>query len=636
MRSIIFKISFAIAFLLGNMAGVLAQSEAQDSVFTLSTIQVVADKIRQEAVGSVQEVWAAERLEKLSSNDVAALLQSETATYIKSYGLGSLATSSVRGGSAGHLLLLWNGLPIHSPMLGLLDLALLPMQAAESIHFTKGGNAAMWGSGAIGGVLGMDNEADFSRRWRIKSSSQLGSFGHFRQALELGVGNKKLQSVSKLSHQQAENDFSYWLAAGLPRRRQANARLSQQAWQQDLYWKASHRHHFALHAWWQQSDRQIPPTNVQNRSEAYQLDQSARFMATYKSPVEKGLWSAKLAFFDEQLDFFDDRIRLASESRFRTYLAEFSRQWFWGSSELLLGNFHTQTRAWSAGYREDVPSEYRTALFAAWKHTGKLFQAQLSFRQEMVDAALIPFAPALGFQWQLAPALAIKGKVSRNYRLPTLNDRFWLPGGNPDLLAEVGWSQELSLVHEKKRSLFSLEASLSIFNRNITNWILWSIQDGQPHWSANNIAQVWSRGVEPRLSATYTLGEFKLQSRLGYDYIRSTNQLALTNPRIRAGEQLIYTPVHQAFGSFAADWKNFHLHYQHHFTGASSGINDLLPAFFLGNARFQYGTTTKKHRLLLHLSIHNIWNTNYLVVERRPMPGIHFQTGINFHFNQNK
>lgn len=636
MRSIVFKIFLLIGVLTGSAAEGLAQSEERDSALTIPTIQVVAAKIRQEAVGSVHEVWAAERLEKLAHNDLAVLLQSETGTYIKSYGLGSLATSSVRGGSAGHLLLLWNGLPIHSPMLGLLDLALLPVQVAESIHFTKGGNAAMWGSGAIGGVVGMDNAADFSRQWQIKSSSQVGSFGHFRQALQLGIGNKKLQSVSKFSHQEAENDFSYFLAAGLPRRQQTNARLSQQSWNQDWYWKASNRHHFALHAWWQQSDRQIPPTNVQTRSEAQQFDRTARFVAAYTSPSEAGLWSAKLGFFDEKLDFFDDLTRLASNSRFRTYLAEVSRQWFWGRSELLLGNFHTQTRAWSEGYRGDIPSEYRTALFAAWKHTGKLFQAQLSFRQEMVDTSLIPLAPAFGFDWQLAPALAIRGKVSRNYRLPTLNDRFWSPGGHPDLLPEIGWSQEITMAHKRSSRQFTLEASLSIFNRNINNWILWIIQDGQPYWSANNIAQVWSRGLEPRLSMTYELGTLKLQSQLGFDYIRSTNQIALNSPRIKAGEQLIYTPIHQAFGSFAVDWNNFHLRYQHHFTGASRGINDPLPAFYLGNARFQYVAMAKRHRAVLHLAIHNVWNTDYLVVERRPMPGIHFQTGINFHFNQNK
>ncbi len=607
-----------------------------DTVLFIPEVEVVAAKIRQQTTGSTTQSWTSEQLEKLPANNLAELLDSETGTYIKSYGQGSLATSSVRGGSAGHTLVLWNGLPVQSPMLGLLDLALLPVQAVESIDFTRGGNAALWGSGAIGGVLNLDNQADFSQKFNIKTSTQFGSFGQVQQQFKVGLGNKKIQSTTRLSHQQADNDFYYFLADGLPERQQTNARLSQQYLLQDIYWKIDDRHQLAVHFWRQQTDRQIPPTNVQTRSKARQDDLATRLILDFRRTISTGLWQLKTAFFEEHLNYFDDQNLLESRSLFRTYLGEITGQWSWRKRHrFLVGNTHTLTRAWSAGYRENVPEEYKTAFFVSWKYHWKKLNTQVSLRQEIVDGNMVPLVPAFGFDYSILPQFILKGKVSRNYRLPTLNDRFWKPGGNPDLMPESGWSQELTLTQKIKKKNLEAEVSLTAYNRNIDNWILWSIKEGESFWSANNITKVWSRGLEPRLSVAYFFKNIKLQLRGGYDHIRSTNEVVVQNPKMEAGEQLIYTPMHQAFGVFSFEWKTLHVAYRHNYTGATDGINDPLEAFTTGNVRLQYSGAIEKFKATLFFNINNIWDADYLVVERRPMPGIHFQTGIHLFFNQN-
>jgi len=620
-------ILFSFLFWIPKLSG---QPIQQDTSYTISPIQVTASKIRQQAMASVNREWKATQLEKIPAKNLAELLSTEAGIYIKSYGQGSLATSSIRGGSAGHTLILWNGLPIQNPMLGQLDLALLPIQVAESINLTLGSNASMWGSGAIGGVLNMKNQADFSKKLHVESSTQLGNFGHFQQQVKLGLGNEKLQSTTKFSHQQANNDFYYFLADGLPERQQSNAQLAQQFVGQDLYWKINSQSNLALHFWWQQSDRQIPPTNVQNYSKAHQDDLATRLVLEYKHLKNNGLWNTKVGFFDEHLNYFDDIQLLESRSHFRTYLGEITGQWtLQKNNEFLIGNTHTYTRAWSAGYQENIPTEYKSALFASWKYHGKKLNTQFSLRQEMVNATFVPFIPSFGFDWHIAPTFFLKGKFSRNYRLPTFNDRFWLPGGNPDLLPESGWSQEMTLAYEFKKNKLLLNASLTTYNRIIDNWILWSKQEGQSFWSANNITKVWSRGIEPRMSITHQLKNIKWQLRGGYDYIRSTNQVTLENPKMTEGDQLIYTPVHQAFSTLSVEWNRLHIAYQHTFIGSTNGINHLLDAYQVGNVRIQYSGVFKQYKGILFFNINNIWDANYLVVERRPMPGIHFQGGLS-------
>jgi vitamin B12 transporter len=607
-----------------------------DTVVSIPQIEVTASAIRQQPAGSATQKWSPAQLAKSPAGSLADLLSMEAGTYVKNYGPGSVATSSVRGGSAGHTLILWNGLPVQNPMLGLSDLSLLPVQAATSISFTRGGNAALWGSGAIGGVLNLDNRADFSQRIVLESITRGGSFGHFQQQLTIGLGNEKLQSATRISHQQADNDFYYFVAPGLPERQQTNARFSQQLLLQDLFWKINHRHRLALHFWGQQTARQIPPTNVQSRSEAQQDDLSARLLLDYQYLAGKGLWQVKTGLFDERLDYFDDLILLESRSRFRTLFAEMTAQRQWGRwHHFFAGNTHTYTRAWSAGYLENTPSEYRTALFASWKYHREKFSSQVSLRQEMADGKLLPTLPALGIDWQFHPAFTLKGKISRNYRLPTLNDRYWMPGGNPGLLPESGWSQELALGHKMERTKLKIEISITVFNRSIDEWILWSPREGQAFWSANNITRVWSRGLEPRLSVAWVFKNMKLNLSGGYDFVRSTNQMAVEIPRMDKGDQLIYTPVHQAFGVFSFEWKSLYAAYQHTFTGPTDGINESLGAFQAGHVRLQYSGSIKKYKGTVFLNIYNIWDADYLVMERRPMPGIHFQTGIHFAFSQN-
>ena len=118
----------------------------------------------------------------------------------------------------------------------------------------------------------------------------------------------------------------------------------------------------------------------------------------------------------------------------------------------------------------------------------------------------------------------------------------------------------------------------------------------------------------------------------GYDYIRSTNQIALENPRIAAGEQLIYVPIHQGFVKTKVVYRDLQVVYRHTFTGASQGISDALPSYHIGYLRIQYQQAIKDWNALIFLQTNNIWNANYRVIERRAMPGRYFQLGINLKF----
>jgi len=608
-----------------------------DTTIVLEEIEVKSVQIRQQAIGSNVEEWDVADLQSVSSNNIADLLSSESGVFIKSYGLGSLSTSSLRGGSAGHTLVLWNGLPLQSPMLGLLDLSLLPINSAEEISLQKGGKSAAWGSGAIGGLISLKNKPDFSNKLTLASSVALGSFGYRQQQFQYGFGAKKFQSRTKIFGQQAENDFSYFIAENLPNRKQTNAGLLQQNIMQDLYWKLKNEQQLSVHLWWQNSNRQIPPTNVQNSSVARQDDRSFRGIVNWKKVGNNNILEAKGGYVKEDLDYFDAAQLLESRSEFETLFGEFTTQFSFKNNMIFhVGMTHFYTKAESEGY-ENTPFENKTALFASYRYEDKKLKIQASLREELVNGQFIPFTPDIGMNFQLFPRLHIKGKLSRNYRLPTLNDRFWKPGGNENLLPEFGWSEELTLFTYLVQSK-SIQSNFSLtgFNRIIKNWIWWSRKEGENFWSAQNLAEVKSRGAEVKLVISYEKNDWRMSLKSAYDFIHSTNQIAIENPRIAAGSQLFYTPIHRFFANGKIEWKSFSLLYQQQFSGATKGINQDLSSYFYADLRLQKNFNKNDINGSIFLSINNLWDEDYFIIERRPMPGRYFQTGINFFFYDKK
>ncbi len=618
------------------LGGVSTYAQAVvDTSLTMPAIEITASNIRNESMGFSGRSWDAEEMLKLNAQNVAELLSSESGSYLKSYGLGSIATSSVRGGNAGHTLLLWNGLPLNSPMLAQLDLSLLPIFAAESVRFTPGSNTALWGSGAIGGIIDLQNTADFSKKVVVQNKSGIGSFGRFLQQNKILIGNQKFQSITRLSLERAENDFFYNVGRGIPDKQQTNASFKQHFIMQELYWKINAKHSFSLQYWGQNSNRNIPPTIVQSKSEAQQNDVVHRLFFDLKGTLKNGVWNVKGGYFNERLDYRDQQILLKAESHFSTFIGEMSSTWSPLKGHLFLaGMTYTKSMAQADGYKNQVPEEDRTALFVSWKYGSKKYNSQFSVRQEFLDNTILPFIPSLTLEYYFQPEFKIRGKFNRNYRLPSLNDRFWIPGGNPDILPESGWSQETGIDYTLKNKKFVFLSSLTAYHRIINNWILWSQQPGEFHFSANNITSVRSYGLEPRVDLSYTFQKSIVGFKVGYDFVRAINLFDLVSPYMTAGSQLIYTPVHQISATFSMSFLKFSFMYHHQLTGKTKGINEDVDTFLVGNFRLFYQIKNKNGKAGFFMNCNNIWDADYVVVERRPMPGIHFMTGVQISFEK--
>jgi len=607
-------------------------SAQQDTSMVLSEIVIESDVVKSKVEGSKQLTFNSDDIENGQNRSLAELLYNQGNTYIRSYGPGSLSTTSVRGSSASQTLLTWQGIPLQSPLLGLVDINLIPLNGFNKIEFDKGGGSTIWGSGAIAGNINLKQQSKFSQKNAFTLGTRMGSFSFGKHFLSSEINTEKISAITNLSFESAENDFPYVPALGLAATQQTNAAYDNFNIIQHLGFKANDQNILSIDFWFQNTSKQIPPLLTQTNSVAHQKDEAIRMLVGWNRIFDHLILKTKFGYFDEHQTYFDESILLESPNNFKSFFAESIIKLYLknkGQVEIGLSN---QLNVGEANlYHGDI-KENRVAIYGSYMQRIKKLQYQFALRQEVVDRKFQLLSPKLEGTIKLSKRFNLHFSASRNFRYPSLNDRFWVPGGDVDLKPESGWSQEVGVSLKNEANDLQYEIDGQLFSRVISDWILWTPSENGPFWSSFNIAKVWSRGFDSQLKMKRIYNKVSITGSLSYSYVLSTNEIAVSIPKIVVGEQLIYTPIHNGGIGLNVSNDEWRISYVHNFTGASTGVNEDLDAFDIGNLHLDYRIPFGSVISTLNVSVKNIWDTNYLVVERRPMMGRNFELGLKIKF----
>jgi iron complex outermembrane receptor protein len=619
------------------LSAALVLTAQPDSVLLLPEAEVVALRAVPTDAGNNTEHWDSSTLLAYRAENLAQLLQKESGVFIKNYGPGSIATISMRGSGAGHTVIVWNGIPLQSPMLGLLDLSLLPVGFLDEGSVSFGGNNARWGSGAIGGVVQLGTKSLFINGLNVNLHSTAGSFGFWNHGATLRYGGRirnkiPISGSTRILIGKAENDFPFRPLPGLPKRKQSHAAQCQLGILQEISVRPYGAGELTFHFWQQFSTRQIPPTVQQSRSLAKQEDQSLRAAFHWKHTARKSLFQLRSGFFKESIDYQDSLSGVFSFTKFHSSFSEFEHRWHISPKTLVQSGLLLQaTRAFAEAY-SSPPTEWRKAVFSSAQQDFGAWLLQFDARQEWRDGDVAPFIPAFGVNWQLAKWAIFKGKISRLYRYPTLNDRYWQPGGNSGLLPEKGWEQTLTGQVRRQIDSWDLQFSATAWHRRLQNWIQWSLKTGESYWSAANVSLVQSRGIENRFRLIYRAGRITGSIALGFDHLVSTYENAVIQPKIEKGDQVWYVPENQVLATLDLKMGPFRFTLRQQYTGGVTTPGNPLPGYWLTDAGCQLALhkTHWNGHVLFHID--NLLNAPYYVVEWRPMPGRHFRSGLVIQF----
>ena len=596
-----------------------------DTLVSLPEVSVSALPLRAESTGECVDRIPTQDIPAAPAATVADLLSRLGGVYIHAYGGGGIATASLRGGSSSHTAVVWNGFAIQSPMLGLSDLSLLPLAFVGDVRVHHGASGANWGGGAVGGAIVLGSAPDSLVGSRASVSVAMGSFGRRDLGLVLGHRGARLAAVTRAFHGRADNDFLFTPYPGAASKRQVHAGVSRSGILQELTWRPNARTLVEAHGWWQIHARQVPPTVVQTASGASQDDRILRTTLAWTRTGRHFLHRVRGAFFYERILFRDTLVGIDAPSDFRTLAVEGESRWepLEGLSAIAGANVLAQD-AGAEGYRRRVHDPRQAVFLMVRGHRGP-WSAQVQVRQEWRAGQAVPIQPAVGLQWAPLDWLELRTRWARHYRLPSLNDLHWVPGGDPDLRPEDGWSREAGFTL-RLGSAWRYECTG--YDRTVKDWILWALLPGQPFWSAGNVTRVRSAGVEQRLGGRIDLLGCTFRLELGHDLSHSRNLVALQRPLLPAGVQLPYVPVHQAFGRIRVARGAWELGYDHRHVAGVRGINEDPTPFQVGAADLRATFHRRAATLETFLRVENLWNEDYRVVERRPMPGRHVLIGM--------
>lgn len=130
----------------------------------------------------------------------------------------------------------------------------------------------------------------------------------------------------------------------------------------------------------------------------------------------------------------------------------------------------------------------------------------IGLREEMFGSEWTPIIPAFFTDYLISKRgnLVAKASISRNYRFPSLNDLYFLPGGNPDLKKEHGFTYDAGLSFATGRDgVYTLRGEATWFDSYIDNWIVW-LPTAKGFWTPKNVKEVHAYGVEVKAGLTYS------------------------------------------------------------------------------------------------------------------------------------
>jgi len=550
---------------------------------------------------------------KSTYESLGNLLQNISNIYFKQNGNGMVSSISLRGTGASQTGIYWNGIPINSSLNGQTDFNTLYANGFDNVEIRRGGGSVLLGSGAIGGAINLSDKILFNSEKNGNILLGFGSYTTLNTQLTGKISTDKLYAKISLGAFGSKNDYPY-LGTKI---KNENGELKNYNFNGVLAYKLNEKNIINFYTTIFDSDRNTSRTLTAS-SNSKLLDYNSRFLFDWKLLGNKYTSSFKIAYLNEKnIYFFDQDQSDFSESLSNKFIGKFDFTYFLNTKvSFNAGAQLDNVKGQGTNIQETVQNDF-TSYFLFRHQPISRVNYNVSIRKGFSNQYEIPFIYAIDFNFDLFKNLILKGNYSTNYRLPTINDLYWEPGGNPDLIPETSSTIELGMVYAKSILKFNLTTFL-IKSDNLIQW--------QPItndiWQPFNIQSVKNYGIEFSASIQKKIDVHQIDFKIQYDYVHAIDQ--------SLNKQLIYVPNHKANSIFNYQYKKWGFVYNLQYTGkvyTTTSNTQSLNAYTLSN--ISINRSLLKNKLLLAFKVNNLFDENYQSVAYRPMPNRNFTFNIN-------
>ena len=609
------------------------------------------------------------------SLSMADVLAFNSSIFVKSYGRATLSTVSFRGTSPSHTQVTWNGMKINSPMLGMTDFSMIPSYFIDDASLLHGTSSVNETGGGLGGAVRLSTKPAQADGFGLQYVQGVGSFKTFDEFLRLTYGDDHWQLSTRAVYSSSPNDYKYRnrdkkeniyddemniIGSYYPIERNRSGSYKDLHLLQEVYYNTGHGDRFGLNAWYINSNRELQMLTT-DYGDAADFDNRQRehtfrgvlswdhLRSDWKLATKAGYIHTWMAY-DYERDPGNGIMQTMTRSRSRinTLYGQADGEYYldkWLFTASLTAHQHMvesrdkniilqQGNKAVVGY-DTNRMELSSSLSAKWRPSDRVGVSAV-LREELFGDTFSPLIPALFVDGVISQRgnIMAKASVSRNYRFPTLNDLYFLPGGNPDLRPERGWTYDAGLSFAVGRDgVYSLSGSASWFDSYISDWILW-LPTTKGFFSPRNVKDVHAYGVELQSSLEVALSpSMQLTLDGTYSWTPSINEGEPMSPADKSvGKQLPYVPEHTATLTGRLTWRSWSLlykwnYYSKRYTMSSNdlSLSGTLPTYFMNNVTLEKGLSFAWADLSLKLAVNNLFDEEYLSVLSRPMPGINFE-----------
>ncbi|MCD8165540.1 MAG: TonB-dependent receptor plug domain-containing protein [Bacteroides sp.] len=655
-----------ITGLLLTLLPLYGQQKAERGTVLLDEVTVTA-KRQLSHIGVQQTVLDSVALRQNITQSLGDVLSQSSTLFIKSYGRATLATASFRGTAPSHTQVTWNGIRINSPMLGQVDFSLIPSYFIDKASLYHGASSTGVTGGGLGGAVSLGTAATTKEGIALRYIQGISSYHTFDEFLHLTYGSPRWQSSTRFLYSSSDNNFRFVnydkkivetdeegnkTGAYYPTERNKNGAFTDMHLMQELYYRPGRGIRMGFYAWYLDSERGLPMLST-SYSEAdekknQQHERTLRTGADWERIRGDLKLTARIGYTYTDLNYryladpgsgsLNEMVQ--SQSYVNTGSAQVSGEYFLYNKWMLKADIaayqhyvKSEERATKEGYRKARP-EVSAFVSVRYTPTERLGIAA-NLREEYYGGDFTPAIPALFADYLLSKRgnLLLKASVASNFRYPTLNDLYFVPGGNDTLRTEKGYTYDggISFTLQSRQTRFTGE--ITAFDSYIRDWIIW-LPTFKGFWSPSNVKKVHSYGAELKGKTESRLStHWKLNIDGNFSMTRSINH---GDPQGWAdnsiGKQLVYIPKYSSGVIGVLSWKEWAFtwrwnYYSTRYTTSSNEVatrRDAIEPYIMNDITLEKRVNTSIGSIDIKGVVNNLFDEAYQSVLSRPMAGRNF------------
>lgn len=603
-----------VLFFIVVQSGICAQT--LDSIQKLNEVIVKADRLLYNFSTTQNVQILNDSVLVRNNSSLTNLLNFNSSIYFKENGFGMVSSPSFRGTTAQQTAVVWNGININSQLLGQTDFNTINVRNFEDVAVRSGGGSVLYGSGAIGGSIHLNNSINFNEGFTNDAFLSYGSFDTKDMSVNSNFSNSKFNAGVSLAYTSSDNDYRIIRR----NRNNENGQFYNVSVSTQLGYKINYKNTLRFYNQVFDSERHFSLLLSSESKTKYQ-DFNTRSLLEWESKQNKFLSVLRAAYLTEKYKFFENIARNNfSFGEAKSFIGNYQLNYNLKENTLITGvaeiNSTIGTGTNNLENRRDI-----TAFSLLLKRNTTKWNYEISVRKEATTNYESPLLFSLGTKYQLFKNYAFSVNASKNFRIPTFNDLYWINAGNENLRPELSHQIEFGNHINIKDFGFTITG----FYYDIVDMIQWVPVANEP-WQPFNVNHVVSYGLESQINFQKKWNVNQITLNTNYTYVVSENR--------DTKKQLIYVPFHKASGTIAYQFKKINTYLQNNFVGdvfiqSDNSPNKIVAAFFIQNLGFDYHFKTNR---TLGFTIRNLFNVDYQSVADRFMPGINYNFYINFNF----